>query len=53
MKWRKLSNEELAERALIHPRAIQRLRNNPGNEYKVETVIAIGRISNNRAGYQL
>jgi len=41
MKWRKMTNEKLAEKSLTHPRTIQRLKNNPSDEYKTETVIAV------------
>jgi len=41
IKWRKLSNEKLAEKSLLHPRSIQRIRNEPGYAYRLETVIAI------------
>lgn len=41
MKWRKLSNERLAENALMHPKTIQRLRNNREPDYKTETVVAV------------
>jgi len=41
IKWRKLSNEKLAEKSLVHAKTIQRLRNNPDPDCKAETVIAI------------
>jgi len=41
IKWRKSSNEKLAEKALLHPRSIQRMRNEPNYTHKLETVIAI------------
>src|SRR5699024_2995069 len=41
MKWKGLKNEELAERCLLHPKTIQRMRNEEDYEPKLRTVIAL------------
>lgn len=41
MKWRGMTNEQLAEKALISSKTIQRMRNDPDHKNDLETVIAV------------
>ena len=41
MEWRGITVEELAEKSLVQPRTIQRMRNVPNYNRKLETVIAL------------
>jgi DNA-binding Xre family transcriptional regulator len=41
MDWRKITNEELAEKAQIAAKTIQRMRNDKNQDHKKETVIAV------------
>jgi hypothetical protein len=41
MKWRRLTVEQLAENALTSPKTIQRMRNDPGHNWELSTIIAV------------
>jgi DNA-binding Xre family transcriptional regulator len=41
MKWRKMSNELLAEKALLSSKTIQRMRNDAEHTWDIETLVAV------------
>ena len=41
MKWRGITNEQLAEKSLLNPKTIQRMRTDPDQRSDLETIIAI------------
>jgi hypothetical protein len=41
MRWRKMTVEGLAEKSLLSPKTVQRMRNEPDHKWEMELVIAI------------
>ena len=41
MKWREMTAEQLAEKSLLTPKTIQRMRTNQNYKWEMETVVAL------------